>query len=79
MEDIRLHNTYFVTNYYDTNLNVSYTVHIKINKDGSLVIHDVQHSDRGNYTCAVENMHGKDEISYAVNVRGNKMIVKNTK
>jgi len=44
----------------------------QINKDGSLIIHDIQHSDRGNYTCAVENTHGKDEISYAVNVRGNK-------
>lgn len=43
----------------------------QIHKDGSLVIHDIQHSDRGNYTCAVENTHGKDEISYAVNVRGN--------
>lgn len=41
----------------------------QINKDGSLVIHDVQHSDRGNYTCAVENTHGKDEISYAIHVR----------
>jgi len=46
----------------------------QINKDGSLIIHDIQHSDRGNYTCAVENTHGKDEISYAVNVRGNKKL-----
>ncbi|VVC29919.1 Fibronectin type III,Immunoglobulin subtype,Immunoglobulin-like domain,Immunoglobulin-like [Cinara cedri] len=41
----------------------------QINKDGSLAILDVQHSDRGNYTCAVENTHGKDEIVYSVNVR----------
>ncbi|XP_050441202.1 cell adhesion molecule Dscam2 isoform X2 [Adelges cooleyi] len=41
----------------------------QINKDGALVIHDVQHTDRGNYTCFVENTHGKDEIVYTVNVR----------
>jgi len=49
-------------------LPLSYQIH----KDGSLVIHDIQHADRGNYTCAVENAYGKDEISYSVNVRGNK-------
>lgn len=42
----------------------------QINKDGSLDIHDAQHSDRGNYTCAVENVHGRDAIFYSVNVRG---------
>lgn len=26
--------------------------------------------DRGNYTCNVENSHGKDEITYNVYVRG---------
>lgn len=37
-------------------------------------IYDIQHSDRGNYTCSVENTYGKDEITYVINVRGNKTI-----
>ncbi|KAF4524305.1 hypothetical protein B566_EDAN005361 [Ephemera danica] len=41
----------------------------QINKDGSLVIKDIQNSDEGNYTCKVENAHGSDEISYNVRVR----------
>ncbi|XP_050541670.1 cell adhesion molecule Dscam2 isoform X2 [Daktulosphaira vitifoliae] len=41
----------------------------QINKDGSLVISDIQHSDKGNYTCFVENNHGKDVIIYSINVK----------
>ncbi|GLH07043.1 Down syndrome cell adhesion molecule-like protein Dscam2 [Gryllus bimaculatus] len=41
----------------------------QINKDGSLLIREIQHSDEGNYTCSVENQHGKDEIIYSVQVK----------
>ncbi|PSN42210.1 hypothetical protein C0J52_11247 [Blattella germanica] len=41
-----------------------------INKDGSFLIKDIQHSDEGNYSCSVENQHGNDEIVYSVKVRG---------
>ncbi|KAK3913833.1 Down syndrome cell adhesion molecule-like protein Dscam2, partial [Frankliniella fusca] len=33
---------------------------------GALSIRDVQHSDEGNYTCSVENAHGRDEIAYSL-------------
>ncbi|XP_069681625.1 cell adhesion molecule Dscam1 isoform X3 [Periplaneta americana] len=41
----------------------------QINKDGSFLIKDIQHSDEGNYSCSVENIHGKDEIVYSIKVR----------
>ncbi|XP_068083883.1 cell adhesion molecule Dscam1 [Anabrus simplex] len=41
----------------------------QINKDGSLLIREIQHSDEGNYTCSVENVHGRDEIVYSVQVK----------
>ncbi|XP_049816620.1 Down syndrome cell adhesion molecule-like protein Dscam2 [Schistocerca nitens] len=41
----------------------------QVNKNGSLVIKDIQRTDEGNYTCSVENQHGKDEIVYSVHVR----------
>ncbi|KAK6630670.1 hypothetical protein RUM43_014659 [Polyplax serrata] len=36
----------------------------QLHKDGSLIIKDVQKIDQGNYSCSVENAHGKDEITY---------------
>jgi hypothetical protein len=45
-------------------------IFFQINKDGSFLIKDIQHSDEGNYSCAVENEHGKDEIVYSIKVRG---------
>nr|CAD7405483.1 unnamed protein product [Timema poppensis] len=41
----------------------------QINKDGSLLIKDIQHNNEGNYTCSVENTHGRDEIVYSIKVR----------
>lgn len=41
-----------------------------MNKEGALHIRDIQHSDSGNYTCYVENTHGKDDIVYTIHVRG---------
>jgi hypothetical protein len=43
---------------------------LQINKDGSFLIKDIQHSDEGNYSCSVENVHGNDEIVYSVRVLG---------
>lgn len=43
---------------------------MKLKKDGILNIHDIQHSDQGNYTCKAENSHGNDKIVYNVFVRG---------
>jgi hypothetical protein len=42
----------------------------QINKDGSFLIKDIQHSDEGNYSCSVENVHGSDEIVYSIRVLG---------
>jgi hypothetical protein len=42
----------------------------QINKDGSFLIKDIQHSDEGNYSCTVENVHGSEEIVYSIRVRG---------
>lgn len=37
-------------------------------QNGSLLLREVQSADEGNYTCSVENQHGKDEIVYSVRV-----------
>lgn len=37
-------------------------------KDGTLILTDVQKADIGNYTCFIENPHGKDEITYSITV-----------
>ena len=36
----------------------------------ALVVREVQHSDAGNYSCTVENAHGKDDMTYSLLVRG---------
>ncbi|XP_046662354.1 Down syndrome cell adhesion molecule-like protein Dscam2 isoform X5 [Homalodisca vitripennis] len=41
----------------------------QISKEGTLHIRDIQHADSGNYTCYVENTHGKDDIVYTIHVR----------
>jgi len=43
---------------------------LQINKDGSFLIKDIQHSDEGNYSCSIENVYGSDEIVYSVRVLG---------
>lgn len=43
---------------------------LKVNSEGTLYIRDIQHTDSGNYTCLVENTHGRDSIVYSVYVRG---------
>ncbi|XP_076034195.1 cell adhesion molecule Dscam1-like isoform X3 [Oratosquilla oratoria] len=37
--------------------------------DGSLLITDVKATDAGNYTCSASNVHGTDNITYAVTVQ----------
>lgn len=39
-------------------------------KNGSLIIYEAQRSDGNNYSCNIENNHGKDEIIYNLYVRG---------
>jgi hypothetical protein len=50
--------------------NINLIFVLQINKDGSFLIKDLQHSDEGNYSCSVENVHGNDEIVYSVRVLG---------
>jgi hypothetical protein len=58
-------------NHHCENLRLYKIVSIfQINKDGSFLIKDIQHSDEGNYSCTVENVHGSDEIVYSIRVRG---------
>lgn len=40
-----------------------------IAKNGTLIIRDCMSSDEGNYTCAVENTWGKDEIIYSIVIK----------
>uniref|UniRef100_T1IPG7 Down syndrome cell adhesion molecule n=1 Tax=Strigamia maritima TaxID=126957 RepID=T1IPG7_STRMM len=42
---------------------------LKIKSDGSVIINKVSSGDSGNYTCAVYNEHGRDEVSYLVAVQ----------
>uniref|UniRef100_T1IUI6 Down syndrome cell adhesion molecule-like protein Dscam2 n=1 Tax=Strigamia maritima TaxID=126957 RepID=T1IUI6_STRMM len=37
---------------------------IRLQDDGSLFISTIQRSDAGNYSCRVQNVYGKDEITY---------------
>ncbi|KAL1110142.1 hypothetical protein AAG570_008219 [Ranatra chinensis] len=41
----------------------------QVRKDGTLHIRDIQHSDKGNYSCSAENSNGSDNIVYKVVVR----------
>uniref|UniRef100_T1J6S4 Down syndrome cell adhesion molecule-like protein Dscam2 n=1 Tax=Strigamia maritima TaxID=126957 RepID=T1J6S4_STRMM len=41
---------------------------LNIKSDGAVVINKVNSEDSGNYTCAVYNEHGRDEVSYLVAV-----------
>ncbi len=43
---------------------------IQIFPNGSLSIHRLAESDQGDYTCGVQNMHGKDQISYEIIIQG---------
>lgn len=48
----------------------------RLQANGStLLVRDVQHADEGNYSCNVENAHGKDEITYSLVVRGRVVLV----
>ncbi|XP_014256768.1 Down syndrome cell adhesion molecule-like protein Dscam2 [Cimex lectularius] len=42
---------------------------LTLKKDGSLLVRDIQFSDRGNYSCHIENQFGEDSIVYNVIVR----------
>lgn len=39
-----------------------------ITPNATLVIKDIQNVDEANYSCSVENQHGKDEIHYSLKV-----------
>ncbi|KAH9632597.1 hypothetical protein HF086_001840 [Spodoptera exigua] len=45
------------------------TLRKNVTSDGSLVISMTQYLDSGNYTCSVENVHGRDEVTYSVEVK----------
>ena len=38
--------------------------------NGSLSVHRLTEGDQGEYTCGVQNMHGKDQINYDIIVQG---------
>ena len=38
--------------------------------NGSLSVHRLTEGDQGEYSCGVQNMHGKDQIVYDVVVQG---------
>lgn len=43
---------------------------ITIESDGSLHIDAISGSDAANYTCQAKNIHGTDQIVYAISVKG---------
>ncbi|XP_073953751.1 Down syndrome cell adhesion molecule 4 isoform X2 [Choristoneura fumiferana] len=45
------------------------TLRKNVTSDGTLIISMSQYADSGNYTCAVENVHGRDEVTYGVEVK----------
>ncbi|XP_031765665.1 cell adhesion molecule Dscam2 isoform X2 [Galleria mellonella] len=45
------------------------TLRKNVTNDGTLIISMTQYADSGNYTCAVENPHGRDEVTYSVEVK----------
>ncbi|XP_068620593.1 cell adhesion molecule Dscam1 [Battus philenor] len=45
------------------------TLRKNVTSDGTLVISMTQYADSGNYTCGVENAHGRDEVTYSVEVK----------
>ncbi|XP_063830982.1 cell adhesion molecule Dscam2 [Ostrinia nubilalis] len=45
------------------------TLRKNVSNDGTLVISMTQYADSGNYTCSVENIHGRDEVTYSVEVK----------
>ncbi|XP_063366960.1 cell adhesion molecule Dscam2 [Cydia amplana] len=45
------------------------TLRKNVTTDGTLIISMSQYADSGNYTCAVENPHGRDEVTYSVEVK----------
>ena len=38
--------------------------------NGSLSVHRLTEGDQGEYSCGVQNMHGKDQINYDIIVQG---------
>ncbi|XP_049876722.1 Down syndrome cell adhesion molecule-like protein Dscam2 isoform X5 [Pectinophora gossypiella] len=45
------------------------TLRKNVTTDGTLIISMTQYADSGNYTCTVENPHGRDEVTYSVEVK----------
>ncbi|XP_037873453.1 cell adhesion molecule Dscam2 isoform X2 [Bombyx mori] len=45
------------------------TLRKNVSSDGTLTISMTQSADSGNYTCSVENIHGRDEVTYTVEVK----------
>ncbi|XP_069361354.1 cell adhesion molecule Dscam1 isoform X3 [Maniola hyperantus] len=45
------------------------TLRKNVSSDGTLIISMTQYADSGNYTCLVENAHGRDEVTYGVEVK----------
>ncbi|CAG9123879.1 unnamed protein product [Plutella xylostella] len=45
------------------------TLRKNVTSDGTLIISMTQYADSGNYTCVVENVHGRDEVTYGVEVK----------
>ncbi|XP_026321143.1 Down syndrome cell adhesion molecule-like protein Dscam2 isoform X3 [Hyposmocoma kahamanoa] len=45
------------------------TLRKNVTSDGTLIISMTQYADSGNYTCTVDNPHGRDEVTYSVEVK----------